>query len=788
MACSCALLISSNTVSCMFACFHNVRWHGPQRLRLMALALAGAIAAMAFWGLTGNVRASSEADEARAARHAYSESVAARYDDRFKPGNHFLPSNMTTDSGEFIDPKSFPTAVYCGHCHEAAHAQWRESAHANSNRAPWYLRNVALLNHEKGIEASRHCEGCHDPVAVAAGTLTANTPQVRRVYDDDGVTCSVCHAVQKVDTRGTGSFVLGVPAVLLDENGEAIQRPVSDGEILAHLDRHSAAVMKPFYKTSEFCAACHKAALPKTLNDYKWQRAISLYDEWQGSSFAKQSPLPFYQKTGVSTCQTCHMQRESLRSGAPHLPDSGSKAGQLASHRWLGANTAIPAYYHFDEQSRRVVEFLRNEVLSVDMFALETPDGTPGRDAMPAVVPLGTSTFSLSAGQLLTADVVIQNKAIAHSHVPEQRDIYQSWVDFTVKDSTGRVLKESGFVDPRSGTLDPRAQTFTNRLINGKGELNARHEVWGTRVVAFSNTVQSGRSQVVRYTFRMPARQVGPVTLTATVKYRRFNQHFIDFGMDLPADQHYPQTTVEMASDSVTLVTGENLPTEPLTHRNPEWMRWNNYGIATLDSQQYALAVGAFSRVIGLRSDYPDGYTNRALTEIQAQRYDEARADLQQSLIRAPGNGRALYYRALVERNSGDLNAAVGDLQQVVQAFPSSRDALRELGFSYYQRGEYLQAQAEYEALQQIDPDDLAGHYMLAILYRRLHLKDRAAAEAATFVDEKDDPTASVYALSYLRKHAADANESVMWHTHNLESGDAEMNGPLPTSFTATQQ
>src|SRR5258706_5051566 len=103
---------------------------------------------------------------------------------------------------------------------------------------------------------------------------------------------------------------------------------VPDGKFLDPLDRHSKAVMKDFYRTSEFCSSCHKAALPRTLNDYKWQRAIFLYDEWQSSSFAKQSPLPFYVKDSVSTCQTCHMPREVLK-----LTDSGAKKSQLTSHR-----------------------------------------------------------------------------------------------------------------------------------------------------------------------------------------------------------------------------------------------------------------------------------------------------------------------------------------------------------------------------------------------------------------------------------------------------------------------
>ena len=93
---------------------------------------------------------------------------------------------MTTDNGEFIDPKDFPTAQYCGHCHQESHKQWRESAHSNSNRAPWYLKNVGLLNEQKGIEFSRHCEGCHDPIAMAGGMLTQGTAQAgsrKRPYD-----------------------------------------------------------------------------------------------------------------------------------------------------------------------------------------------------------------------------------------------------------------------------------------------------------------------------------------------------------------------------------------------------------------------------------------------------------------------------------------------------------------------------------------------------------------------------------------------------------------------------
>ena len=146
-----------------------------------------------------------------AQRQVYSQSVAQHYNYRFGSNQPFLPSLATTDTGEFINPKAFPTAKYCGHCHQEAHAEWRQSAHSNSFRAPWYLKNTALLTTEKGIEYTRHCEGCHNPIALVSGALTTGSP-INRKFDEDGITCSVCHSIQKVDTRGTGSYVMAQPA------------------------------------------------------------------------------------------------------------------------------------------------------------------------------------------------------------------------------------------------------------------------------------------------------------------------------------------------------------------------------------------------------------------------------------------------------------------------------------------------------------------------------------------------------------------------------------------------
>ena len=117
-----------------------------RRLARLTVALCVAVAALT---VPLAVRAGQQGDADAEARAAYNARASRDYTNRFTPDKKFLPSNMQTASGDFIDPKLFPTAQYCAHCHQEAHAQWRQSAHANSNRVPYYLRNVILLIAEK---------------------------------------------------------------------------------------------------------------------------------------------------------------------------------------------------------------------------------------------------------------------------------------------------------------------------------------------------------------------------------------------------------------------------------------------------------------------------------------------------------------------------------------------------------------------------------------------------------------------------------------------------------------
>src|SRR5438128_45676 len=427
-------------------------------------------------------------------QNTYATEIAKTYDFKFGP-NPFSPGNATTTTGTFIPGEMFVPAKRCGTCHTDAHAQWRQSAHGNAFREPFYQKNVKDLQSQKGIEYTRHCESCHNPAALFTGALTKNS-KVKRPLDDDGVSCIACHSIQSVNGRGIGGYVMGEPALLVKQDGTRQLSDVTDQQILDDIPSHRRAMMRPLLKQPEFCGACHKSQVPRELNDYKFLRAFMVADELQQSSFSKESPHPFYVRD-KETCNSCHMKREP----AP-LFDVSAKKGMLVSHRWATANTAIPTCYKCTDQLSAVNKFLENDALGVDIFAIRREPRGRGREEF--IAPVNRSSFMIAAGDRLTAEVVITNKNIGHSFPPELRDFYEAFVEFVVSDDTGKPLYRSGFIKP-DGYLEESAHNYKTYLVKSDGTYNDKHHIGRTRVFAQNNQINSGRSDVARYKFNVPA-------------------------------------------------------------------------------------------------------------------------------------------------------------------------------------------------------------------------------------------------------------------------------------------
>src|SRR2546425_3099629 len=176
---------------------------------------------------------------------------------------------------------------------------------------------------------------------------------------------------------------------------------------------HKATMLKPFQRSSraEFCSACHKVHLDVPVNLYRWFRGFNEYDAWQGSGVSHQGARAFYYPDKAKDCADCHM--PLVRSD-----DQGNQDGFVHSHRFPGANTAVPFVNRDEVQLQTTTDFLRAGILTLDIFAASEamapdtgtaagaarrgaaatgPDG-PGRDragkgAQEAAEPQGATFF-----------------------------------------------------------------------------------------------------------------------------------------------------------------------------------------------------------------------------------------------------------------------------------------------------------------------------------------------------------------------------------------------------------
>ena len=691
----------------------------------------------------------------------YTEKISKNYDLKFGE-NPFLPSNATTVTGSFIPGEYFIASNRCAKCHAGAHAQWQKSAHRNSFREPFYQKNVKDLINQRGIEFTRHCESCHNPAALFTGALTKDS-KVSRPFDDDGVSCVACHSIEQANGQGIGGYVMGIPALLVKEDGTRLHK-VSDQQLLDDIPSHRRAMMRPLLKSPEFCASCHKSQVPHQLNDYKFIRAFAVGDEYQMSSFSKESPHPFYVRD-KETCNSCHMKKEpAIKYDAV----AAARDGQIASHRWAAANTAIPFFYKWQDQLDAVKKVLESDVVGIDIFALRKRAARNGdgniETIQDIIAPLNKSSYTINAGEPLTVDVVITNKNIGYSFPPELRDFYEAWVEFTVTEDNGKAIYRSGFLKP-NGYVDDSAHNYKAYLVKEDGSYNDLHHIWKTRALAQNNAIASGRSDVARYQFTPPQGYDGVLRLKARVQYRRFTRIYQDYALGKLVD--YPIVT--MATTEYAMRVGDNGPQE-VQGTLPDWRRWNNYGIALFDQRQFALATDVFARVAALDGGYRAmAKTNRALALIELDRYDEAGKWLEEVVTANPNDLRAVFQQARVFIKFGKLAEAEANLKRVLEAYPRDRLSWTQLGELHKIKRDYAAAQKSYERVLSLDPEDAGAHYNLMLIFRKLGLNDAAAQEAKLFADLKDDPAAFPLANEFLRLHPEMSNESVPFHVHRLE-------------------
>ncbi|HEY0762429.1 MAG TPA: multiheme c-type cytochrome [Pyrinomonadaceae bacterium] len=695
------------------------------------------------------------------------------------PKELFSPSNARTETGGLIPVDQFFSAKRCIGCHQDTHAAWSESLHRNAAREPFYRESADILLRTRGIEFTRHCESCHTPIALFSGALSKESPRQQAPFtslDDEGVTCTVCHSITEARLNGTGSFTIRRPALLAKEDGTPIFGNFTDEQILADIPAHKRAVMRPLLRQPEFCATCHKVDAPPALNGYKHIRGFSAYDEWQQSGASLESVSPYYRAEARVDCRGCHMPKIESNN------DRAAKQGVIASHQWLGANTAAPLFYGQTKQVQRTEEFLGANVINADIFALK-------RESTGEVfseVSSG-SQLSLRPGEEITAEVVIANRKAAHSFAPEVRDLYEIWVAFEAVDNHGRTLMRSGFLKP-DGMLDESAHVYKAILLDEDARTITRHQIWLTNVVGYNNAIPAGRCDVARFRFRLPenwsSQEAGAVTLKATVNYRRFTQEYTNYVLKRQG-RKLTLPIVRMAESEVRILPAARKTSTAKNDSDKKdrgakdvlARRWNDYGIALLEQAQYGPAAEAFRHAAELNPSDLNPLVSAAIAEMKTERFGPERNQLSKAagLLEAalkidPNNARARYVHALLLRSQGNSLLAATEFAKLSQEYPRDREVARQLGQTLYGLGRIAEARVAFEAVIAVDPTDFGAYQFLSPIYQSEGQSEKADRARSLFLQWRDDPMASSIAARFFAAHPQWADERILAHTHDGDS------------------
>jgi tetratricopeptide (TPR) repeat protein len=707
------------------------------------------------------------------------------------PQGPFFPSSAETNVGHTIPSTFFMTAQECGRCHKDIYEEWRSSAHHFSSfNNQWYRKAVEYMQDTIGPRPSKWCAGCHDHAVLFNGQFESpikgrdKTPEAQA-----GLTCTSCHSIVHVkSTMGQGDFMIEYPPLHdLAVSDNPLLRAGHDYLLRLDPGPHARTFLKSFHteQTPEFCAACHKVHLDVPVNGYRWIRGFNEYDNWQASGVSGQGARSFYYPPQPQQCADCHM---------PLVPsnDPGARGGKIHSHRFPAANTALP-FVNQDEEQLHVVQAFLKDAVTVDVFGLSRGGGAmveeraigggpelsttfaSGEETMhfgaaravlaPAAeveAPLGRVDATVRRGESVRVEVVVRTRKVGHFFPGGTVDAFDVWVEFEARDSNGRTLLHSGYVeDDGKGPVDPGAHFYRSLMLDERGNPINKRNAWATRSVAYVHLIPPGAADTVHFRLEVPPDCGDTITLKAKLNYRKFawwNTQWAFAGVRDPKDTDYsiapghddgrwvftgdtgdvsgkvkriPDIPITVISDDeATLrVLPKDAPgpkAEPLLDPSVR-ERWNDYGIGLLLQGDLKGAEAAFLKVTQMEPTYADGWVNVGRARVQEGNVTGAEEVLRQALKVDPDLASAHFFLALSLKAQGEYDEALEHLRRAARRYPRDRVVRNQIGRVLFLKRQFKDSIAELKKVLAIDHESAQ---FITGPYRKLHPYDNNERQA----------------------------------------------------------
>ena len=715
---------------------------------------------------------------------------------------YFQPSLARTASGNFIPAKTLMNDDYCLHCHEDSYKGWFHSAHhfSSFNNKP-YLFSVretrqVSLKRDGNVKAARWCAGCHDVVPFFSGAFDdPNFDDVNHPTSQAGITCTACHAITHINsTRGNADYTIEEP----------IHYPFafSTNKVLAFLNEtmvkakpefHKKTFLKPLHKSAEFCSTCHKVSIPYELNHYKeFLRGQNSYDTYLLSGVSGHNARSFYYPPVAQTnCAGCHMPLQVAQNDFGAQIFDTNNVRKVHDHLFPAANTGLAAIRGQTNIVKRHTDYLAGSV-RVDVFGVK--EG--GTIDAPLIAPLRPNVPALKPGKKYLLEAVVRTMKLGHPLTQGTVDSNELWVDGKVT-SGDKVIGRSGGLGPYNA-VDPWSHFINVLMLDREGNRIDRRNPQDIFTPLYNHQIPPGAAQVAHYEFTVPENAHTPITVEVKLNYRKFDTTYMQYVMGKNYTNDLP--IVVMASDKITFplegVSGVTVTNEP--SKIDPWQRWNDYGIGLFlegnqgsEKGELIQAAQAFGEVEKLKR--ADGPLNLARVYLKEGRLPEAVEALQRAEKFDPPGPRwtIAWLQGQVNKQNGYLDEAIKAYRSILEDsypelekrkfdFSLDYEVINELGQTLFERAKQERGEARkpflkeaadrFERTLQIDSENLAAHYNLALIYDQLG--DSAKADEHRKLHERyrpDDNARDRAITIHRRNHPAADHAAQATVIYNLQ-------------------
>lgn len=389
----------------------------------------------------------------------------------------------------------YPSAATCRTCHPDHYREWSVSAHAYAQLSPVFNAMQATIVKQTSGSNGDFCIRCHTQVGMNLGEPVFMSNMDRHPTSREGITCIVCHRMNTPYGKVSGRFALEKGDIF-----EPVYGPTGSAELQRVLGlpqtyrvvtnrteqgRKIHTDAKKFFQISEssFCGSCHDVTL---MNGFRLEEAFSSF---------KNSPAA---KEGT-TCHDCHMGTvPGVKSGYRNEPAAvvggvPTKPRKRTNHMFPGPDFSIihPGLFPHNDKAaalatmRQWLTFDHQAGWGTDEFEEKVTDDQkfPEHWASPddrydareilneqfklldeihqqrlallrVAYRLGELRVTKADAKGLKFAIQFRNATDGHN-APTGFDAERPvWLHVTVTDPAGKVVFESGDLDPNGDVRD----------------------------------------------------------------------------------------------------------------------------------------------------------------------------------------------------------------------------------------------------------------------------------------------------------------------------------------------